>query len=112
MFFNGEPVELVYQPAATTDGDSLVVFRRSDVIVTGDIFLTTTYPFIDLDQGGEHSRRDRRAEQYPRYGGGRSPGRRRHLHHSGTWPRVLISSELLEFRDMDYHHSRPRPGVD
>jgi glyoxylase-like metal-dependent hydrolase (beta-lactamase superfamily II) len=52
MFFNGEPVEMVYQPAATTDGDSLVVFRRSDVIVAGDIFLTTTYPLIDVDQGG------------------------------------------------------------
>ncbi len=50
--FNGEAVEMVYQPNAHTDGDSLVTFRRSDVIVTGDIFLTTTYPFIDLANGG------------------------------------------------------------
>lgn len=52
MFFNDEPVEMVYQPNAHTDGDSFVVFRRSDVIVAGDIFLTTTYPFIDVANGG------------------------------------------------------------
>ena len=52
LFFNGEPVEIIHQPAAHTDGDSLVMFRRSDVVVTGDIFVTTTYPFIDLDRGG------------------------------------------------------------
>ena len=52
MFFNGEPVEMIHQPAAHTDGDSLVWFRRSDVIVAGDIVVTTTYPFIDVDRGG------------------------------------------------------------
>ena len=52
MFFNSEPIEMIYQPAAHTDGDSLVFFRRSDVLVTGDIFLTTSYPIIDIDRGG------------------------------------------------------------
>ncbi|HJT89015.1 MAG TPA: MBL fold metallo-hydrolase [Bryobacteraceae bacterium] len=52
LFFNGEPIEIIYQPAAHTDGDSLVLFRRSDVVVTGDIFVTTSYPFIDLERGG------------------------------------------------------------
>jgi cyclase len=52
LFFNGEPIEIIHQPAAHTDGDSLVLFRRSDVVVTGDVFVTTTYPFIDLDRGG------------------------------------------------------------
>jgi glyoxylase-like metal-dependent hydrolase (beta-lactamase superfamily II) len=52
MFFNNEPVELIHQPAAHSDGDSLVMFRRSDVVVTGDIFMTTSYPVIDLDKGG------------------------------------------------------------
>lgn len=52
MFFNGEPVEMIYQPNAHTDGDSFVFFRRSDVVVAGDIFLTTTYPFIDIENGG------------------------------------------------------------
>jgi cyclase len=52
MSFNGEPVEMLHQPAAHTDGDCFVFFRRSDVIAAGDIFLTTTYPFIDLQRGG------------------------------------------------------------
>jgi cyclase len=52
MFFNNEPVIMMHQPHAHTDGDSLVFFRRSDVLVTGDIFVTTSYPFIDLERGG------------------------------------------------------------
>ncbi len=52
VFFNEEPVEVRWQPAAHTDGDSLVIFRRSDVIAAGDVFNTESYPFIDVDQGG------------------------------------------------------------
>ena len=51
-FHNGEAVEIFYQPNASTDGDTIVHFRRSDVIVTGDIFTTTSYPFIDVKNGG------------------------------------------------------------
>ena len=50
--FNGEAIQLFHQPAAHTDGDSLIFFRRSDVIVTGDIFVTTSYPVIDVKRGG------------------------------------------------------------
>jgi cyclase len=52
LHFNGEPIEARWQPNAHTDGDSIVVFRRSDVVATGDIFVTTTFPFIDIDRGG------------------------------------------------------------
>jgi glyoxylase-like metal-dependent hydrolase (beta-lactamase superfamily II) len=52
IFFNDEPVEVIYQPAAHTDGDSLVFFRHSDVVSTGDIFTTTSFPFIDVEHGG------------------------------------------------------------
>jgi glyoxylase-like metal-dependent hydrolase (beta-lactamase superfamily II) len=52
LYFNEEPVVVLRQPAAHTDGDSLVFFRGSDVISTGDIFITTGYPVIDLDRGG------------------------------------------------------------
>lgn len=52
LFFNGESVIMSYQPAAHTDGDSIVYFRRSDVVSTGDIFITTGYPVIDLQKGG------------------------------------------------------------
>src|SRR5207247_11460257 len=51
-FQNGEAVEIFFQPNAITDGDSIVHFRRSDVIGTGYIFTTTQYPFIDVKNGG------------------------------------------------------------
>jgi cyclase len=52
LFFNGEAVQLFHPKAAHTDGDSIVFFRRSDVVSTGDIFMTTNYPVIDLPNGG------------------------------------------------------------
>jgi cyclase len=51
IFFNNEAIQLLYQPGHT-DGDVLVFFRRSDVVSTGDLFLTTTYPVIDVGNGG------------------------------------------------------------
>jgi cyclase len=51
-FHNGEAVEIFYQPNAVSDGDSIVHFRRSDVIVAGDIFNTVSYPQIDPKVGG------------------------------------------------------------
>jgi cyclase len=50
-FFNGEGVQVIHVPAAHTDGDSIVWFRFSDVISTGDLF-TDHYPVIDLQKGG------------------------------------------------------------
>jgi glyoxylase-like metal-dependent hydrolase (beta-lactamase superfamily II) len=52
FFFNGEPVMMYHIPAAHTDGDSIVMFRRSDVVATGDIFRTDSYPVINLEMGG------------------------------------------------------------
>ncbi|PYS40175.1 MAG: hypothetical protein DMG14_11440 [Acidobacteria bacterium] len=52
LFFNGEGIAIIHQPVAHTDGDSIVFFRRSDVISTGDIFTTNSYPVIDLAAGG------------------------------------------------------------
>jgi glyoxylase-like metal-dependent hydrolase (beta-lactamase superfamily II) len=52
LFFNNEAVVVMHQPAAHTDGDSIVYFRRSDVVSTGDIFVTTSYPIIDQQRGG------------------------------------------------------------
>jgi len=51
-FFNGEAVIVYHAPEASTDGDSYVYFRRSDVISTGDIFSTVSYPVIDVAKGG------------------------------------------------------------
>ena len=52
MFVNGEGIELRHQPAAHTDGDTLVYFRGSDVIAAGDVFSTDSYPRIDVARGG------------------------------------------------------------
>jgi glyoxylase-like metal-dependent hydrolase (beta-lactamase superfamily II) len=51
-FHNGEAVEILHQPNATSDGDTIVRFRRSDVIVAGEIFNMVTYPRIDTTSGG------------------------------------------------------------
>jgi glyoxylase-like metal-dependent hydrolase (beta-lactamase superfamily II) len=51
-FFNGEGVQLFHEKGAHTDGDTMVVFRASDVIAAGDIFSTVSYPAIDLARGG------------------------------------------------------------
>lgn len=52
LYFNGEPIEIINQPNALTDGDSIVFFRKSDVISAGDIFNTDGYPVIDVEKGG------------------------------------------------------------
>jgi cyclase len=51
-YYNDEGIDILWEPNAITDGDSVVHFRRSDVIVTGDILTTTQYPFIDIKNGG------------------------------------------------------------
>jgi len=52
LFFNGEGVLMIHEPKAHTDGDTIGYFRRSDVISTGDIFVTNGYPIVDLAHGG------------------------------------------------------------
>jgi glyoxylase-like metal-dependent hydrolase (beta-lactamase superfamily II) len=46
IYFADEVVEMLHMPAAHTDGDLIVWFRKSDV------FSTVTYPMIDLGRGG------------------------------------------------------------
>jgi glyoxylase-like metal-dependent hydrolase (beta-lactamase superfamily II) len=52
LFVNGEAVQLLHVNAAHTDGDTVVFFRRSDVISAGDVFTPDRYPMIDLTRGG------------------------------------------------------------
>jgi cyclase len=54
LWFNGEGIEVIHPEHAHTDGDGIVLFRRNDVIATGDIFTMTTYPIIDLNGGGSY----------------------------------------------------------
>jgi glyoxylase-like metal-dependent hydrolase (beta-lactamase superfamily II) len=52
MYLNGEGIEVIHQPAAHTDGDAIIFFRRSDVVAAGDILDTTRFPVIDIAKGG------------------------------------------------------------
>lgn len=52
IYFNGETIELLHRPRANTNSESIVFFRKSDVVSTGPIFLTTTYPEIYPEQQG------------------------------------------------------------
>ncbi|MFL2841008.1 MAG: hypothetical protein ACJ0BT_04170 [Pseudohongiellaceae bacterium] len=52
LYLNGEAIDILHQPAAITQSDVLVHFRRSDVLVTGDIIDTTSYPHFYPEFGG------------------------------------------------------------
>ncbi len=50
--FNGEAVEIYHPRSANTDGQLIVLFRESDVLVVGDVVDMTGYPVIDVARGG------------------------------------------------------------
>lgn len=52
IHLNGEEARLYHIPNAHTDGDSLVHFKKSNVIHMGDTMFLGMYPFIDVDGGG------------------------------------------------------------
>ena len=51
LYFNDDPI-FMYRSPGHTDGDIIVHFRTADVIAAGDTFQTTTYPSIDVANGG------------------------------------------------------------
>ena len=52
LYLNGEAIQVIHQPAAHSDGDAIVFFRRSDVIAAGQLIDTTRFPVIDVAAGG------------------------------------------------------------
>ncbi len=50
-FFNNQAIQVFHMDNAITDGDSAVFFRKSDVIATGDVYISDSYPPIDVDKG-------------------------------------------------------------
>ena len=111
LFFDGEGIQVMHQPAAHTDGDSFVFFRRSDVVSAGDIFVTTGYPIIDLARGGSlqgiiDALNRLIAITIP----GRQAGRR---HHGDSGPRPALRSGRRGVLPRDGHHpARPHPRHD
>ena len=52
IYLNGEGIEILHQPSAHSDGDSIVFFRKSDVVLAGDIIDAERFPVIDVEAGG------------------------------------------------------------
>lgn len=53
VYFGGERIELLHVAPAHTAGDVVVIFRGHNVAHTGDVFLSSAYPFADVDNGGD-----------------------------------------------------------
>jgi glyoxylase-like metal-dependent hydrolase (beta-lactamase superfamily II) len=49
---NGETVHVFKTPDAHTNGDSYIFFKGSNAIHAGDVYRTTSYPYIDTNNGG------------------------------------------------------------
>jgi len=99
IFANGEPVQILHQPSAHTDGDVIVFFRGSDVVAAGDVYRTDRYPMIDLARGGSingelaalNTLLDITVPERNQMGGTRVvPGH----------GRISNESDVLEYRDM------------
>jgi cyclase len=53
LYFGDERLELVHVSPAHTAGDVVAILRGRNVIHTGDVFLSSAYPFADVDNGGD-----------------------------------------------------------
>ena len=53
LHFNGQQIDLIHAGPAHTTGDTAVIFRGQNAVHFGDVFVTTGYPFVDVDSGGD-----------------------------------------------------------
>lgn len=49
---NGDEIKLVHYPNGHTDGDTVVWFKKANVVHLGDNFFVGRFPFVDLDSNG------------------------------------------------------------
>jgi len=52
MYFNGDEIELIHMEKAHSDGDTVILFKKANVIHMGDLYFAGSYPFIDVPHGG------------------------------------------------------------
>ena len=112
LWYNDEPVEIIHEPAAHTDGDVMAFFRHSDVIAAGPIIDTLAYPVPDAKRGGSitgilkglNDIIEIAVPKYNQQGGTRiAPGR----------GRILNEADVVEYRDMlTIIRNRVKDGVD
>ena len=97
--FNNEAIVLYHEANAHTDGDTVVLFRGSDVVSTGDIFTPDAYPFIDVAAGGTIQGEIAALNHILQL---TVPG---HTEEGGTYVvpghgRICDEADVVEFRDM------------
>jgi len=102
MYLNNEAVMVYRMTGAHTDGDVAVLFRKADVIATGDIIDLRSFPVIDAAKGGslqgELDALNRLLEMtVPAMPLVLKPGRTLIIPGHG---RVSDYAELVEYRDM------------
>ena len=99
FWYGGEPIEMWNEPAAHSDSDLIVFFRKSDVIVAGDVIAADRYPYIDAKSGGSiqgiinglNRVVSMAVPEYNQQGGTRViPGH----------GRIMNQSDVVEYRDM------------
>ncbi len=52
LHFNGQTIRMIHVPNAHTDTDAFIQFVEANVVHTGDVYVTSSYPFIDSSTGG------------------------------------------------------------
>ena len=52
IYIDDEEIQLSNFGSGHTDGDTIVFFKKNNVIHAGDSFVTYGYPFVDLNDGG------------------------------------------------------------
>ncbi|HEY0565003.1 MAG TPA: MBL fold metallo-hydrolase [Terriglobales bacterium] len=55
VHLNGEDIRAIHFPHGHTDGDSVIVFPKANVVHMGDDFVTYGFPFVDIENGGSVS---------------------------------------------------------
>jgi cyclase len=53
VHFNGEEIKLIHLGPGHTDGDTIVIFTKANVVHAGDQFFSGRFPNIDLGGGGD-----------------------------------------------------------
>jgi cyclase len=54
LYLNGDEIRTVHMKAAHTDGDSIVIWKKANVVHMGDLLMTQgSLPYVDLTSGGD-----------------------------------------------------------
>ncbi|OUS25133.1 hypothetical protein A9Q98_12880 [Thalassotalea sp. 42_200_T64] len=52
IYLDDEEIQLTHYPSGHTDGDSIVYFKKANVLHMGDLYFQGRFPYVDLNGGG------------------------------------------------------------